>query len=131
MLDASCQAMLENSGAAFFPLATTVNLTPTGVLTPTRSPAELFARFRPEPRDSVDEDVARQTLALAKALDSDRRFRKASIYTVFLLYCSDGLSADQIARKCACARSVVFDRLKILREKLGRDPAELRQYSSH
>lgn len=27
--------------------------------------------------------------------------------------------------------SVIFDRLKLLRQKLGRDPADLRQYSSH
>jgi hypothetical protein len=131
MLDVHCQAMLESCGAAFFPLATTVTLTPDGILLPARAPGEIFARFRPDPHNSVAEDVAIQTFALAKTLDSEQRFRKAPVFTVFLLYCSDGLSADHIAKKCGCARSVVFDRLKLLREKLGRDPADLRQYSSH
>jgi len=43
----------------------------------------------------------------------------------------EGLDPTQIARRIGCARSLVFNRLNLLREKLGRDPAELRQYSSH
>ena len=51
--------------------------------------------------------------------------------TVFRLYCMEGLSAAQIARKCKCSRPIVFIRLKLLRRKLGCDPADLRQYSAH
>jgi hypothetical protein len=36
----------------------------------------------------------------------------------------------EVARRCGCFRSLVFDRLRQLRRTLGRDPAELRQFSS-
>ncbi|HWW03039.1 MAG TPA: hypothetical protein VNZ64_25285 [Candidatus Acidoferrum sp.] len=48
-LDARCQTLLENCGAAFFPLSTTTLLKPDGTLVPARPPAELFARFSPQP----------------------------------------------------------------------------------
>ncbi len=131
LVGAACHELLANVGAGFFALESTVLLSAQGSLRSVRAPGELFARFTPEPKDSVGEDVARQTLALARALNSAQRFRKAPLYTVFLLYCAEELSADQIARRCGCARSVVFTRLKLLRQKLGRHPAELRQYSTH
>jgi hypothetical protein len=37
----------------------------------------------------------------------------------------------QVARKCGCARSLVFLRLEALRCKLGVHPRTLRQYSGH
>ncbi len=129
-LDAIAQEFLASASAAFFPLDTTVRLTESGILLPLKTPGELFAKFTPAPKDSAGEDVARQTLALAKALDSEQRFRKAPVFTVFLLYCQEGLNADQIARRCRCARSVVFTRLTLLRRKLGRDLAGLRQHSA-
>ncbi len=53
------------------------------------------------------------------------------MYTVFLLYCAEALSAVEIARRCHCTKGLIFIRLRWLRAKLGRDPAELRQYSAH
>jgi hypothetical protein len=96
-----------------------------------KAPGELLAKFSPEPAGGGSEGVARQTLALAKSLDSQNRFRKAPLYTVFLLYCQEGLTPDQIARKCRCARSIVFTRLDFLRQKLGGNLAALRQHSDH
>jgi hypothetical protein len=49
MLDAFSQALLENCGAAFFPLDATALLKPDGTLLPARPPSELFARFSPQP----------------------------------------------------------------------------------
>jgi len=132
LVDVRCKEILANHGAELFALDATVIPTPQGTLLPVRSPGELFANFLPDPKDSVGEDVARQTLALAKALDAEHRFRKAPLYTVFLLYCSEGLMVKQIAKRCDdCHRSLIFSRLKLFHKKLGRHPAELRQYSAH
>ncbi|HTY88822.1 MAG TPA: hypothetical protein VMB80_15260 [Candidatus Acidoferrum sp.] len=76
------------------------------------------------------EDVARQVFALVKELEEDGRWRKASILRVFQLYCVECLPVIKVARWCGCSKSLVFVRLKQLRQKLGRDPAELRQLSS-
>ena len=67
-----------------------------------------------------------------------RTFQKNSIsrrlplssLAVFLLYCAEGLSPIEIARTCHCTKGLIFIRLRWLRAKLGRDPAELRQYSA-
>src|SRR5690349_17380754 len=56
-LDAACQQLLAHAKAAFFPLDTTVRLTPNGTLEPLRPPAELFAAFTPQPKEV--ESVAR------------------------------------------------------------------------
>jgi hypothetical protein len=82
------------------------------------------------PQEPPDESVARQAFALVKALDSRQPARKAPVYTVFRLYCVDGLTVRQIAKHCCCARSLVFTRLNWLRKKLGRNPAELRPCSA-
>jgi DNA-directed RNA polymerase specialized sigma24 family protein len=52
--------------------------------------------------------------------------QKAPLVKVFQLYCVDALSAAQVARKCACSRSLVMLRLQQLRKKTGCDPARLR-----
>jgi len=130
LLNAKSQELLAHAKAAFFPLDTTVILTDHGTLLPAKTPGELFAQFNPQPKDSIAENVARQTVALAKALDSEQPFRKAPVYSVFLLYCVEGLPVNEVAKKCRCVRSVVFTRLKLLRQKFGRNPSELRQYSA-
>jgi hypothetical protein len=79
----------------------------------------------------VPESVARQVFALVHELETDGRRLKAPIMRVFRLYCMDGLTAVKVARRCGCSKSLVLLRLKQLRTKLGRDPAELRQFSSH
>jgi hypothetical protein len=81
--------------------------------------------------EPVSEDTARQLFALVKQLETESSWRKAPVLQVFRLYCMEGLTGQQIAKRCACAKSLIILRLKQLREKLGRDPAELRQYSDH
>ena len=130
-LNATSQEFLASAGAGFFALESTVRLTDSGALLALKTPGELFAKFSPEPAGDGGEDVARKTLALAKSLDAETRFRKAPLYTVFLLYCQEGLAPEEIARKCRCARSIVFTRLDFLRKKLGGNLAALRQHSDH
>ncbi len=130
-MDANCQALLARDSAGFFPLDTTTVLTDDGRLLPAKSPGELFARFNPEPKDAVSDNAAIQAFALVKALDNECPVRKAPIITVFRLYCMDGLSAQKIAHRCHCTTGLVFMRLRAIRAKLGRDPAELRQLATN
>src|SRR5437667_7872949 len=97
LVDVRCKEILANHGAELFALDATVIPTPQGALLPVRSPGQMFANFRPEPKDPPGEDVARQTLALAKALDSECRVRNAPVYTVYLLYCAEGRSPAETA----------------------------------
>jgi hypothetical protein len=130
-LNAVTQELLANIGAAFFPLETHLRLGREGKLICTKLPGEIFARFSSSATKPVAEEEARTALSLVRALDSELRARKAPVYTVFRLYCVEGLTAEEIARKCRCARALIYFRLEWLRQKLGRDPAELRQYSAH
>lgn len=136
-LTAVCQELLANGGAEFYSLESSVTLTAEGNLLPARPPVEIFAKFAPQPQEPVPEEVARRAFALVRALDSGElagRHRsplKAPLYTVFRLYCSEGLNVGQIARRCRCTRSLIFARLRTLRKQLGRNPSEFRQYSRH
>ena len=130
-LDAAGKELLANVGAGFFDLASQVEFTTAGLLRPRVVPGEVFSRFNPQPKEAVDESTARKAFALVKALDSEQPTSKASLYRVFRLYCMEGLDAVQVARKCGCARSLVFLRLEALRRKLGVHPRTLRQYSGH
>jgi hypothetical protein len=130
-LDAVAQELLAKIGAGFFPLEGHVRLSGEGKLICTKLPAELFAKFAPSSPEPLAEEQARTALALVRTLDTELRARKAPVYSVFRLYCVEGLTAEEIARKCHCARALVYFRLEWLRQKLGRDPAELRQYSAH
>jgi len=129
-LDAAGQEILAGAGAGFFPLDTCVRLAPHGVLQPVKSPGELFARFRPEPGESVDEDTARKAFALVEQLDS-APLKPPSVLTVFRLYCLQNMSAAQVARQCACSKTSVMRRLELIREKTGAAPAALRRLSPH
>jgi len=88
-----------------------------------------FGELRDAPA-AVPESVARQVFALVHELETEGRWRKAPMLRVFRLYCVEGLPAVKIARQCRCSKSLVLLRLKRLRTKLGRNPAELRQMSS-
>ena len=129
-LDAPCQELLAHAGAGFFGLDSHVLLNAQGDFQSRIAPGELFARLTPKPIEPVPEDVARQAFSLVRALSSQHTSRKAPVYTVFCLYCIEGLTIKQVAKRCGCARSLIFSRLKLLRQKLGRDPAELRSYSA-
>ncbi len=128
--DAPCQAMLESCGAAFFPLADTVTLTPGGVLTPTRPPADLFASFAPQPKE-IDENLAVRAFALVKALDAEAGKKLPSPTTVFVHYCIDALTVTEIAKRCHCSRATILNRLALIRRRTGADPAHLRTLSGH
>jgi len=130
-LDAEAKELLANVGADVFALASHVEFSNPGVLRPCVSPGELFSRFNPQPKEAVSESTAQKAFALVRALDSEQPSSKASLYTVFRLYCMEGLNAAQVARKCGCARSLVFLRLQALSRKLGTHPRTLRQYSGH
>ena len=130
-LEAVSQELLAGVKADFFGLDAHVRLGVGGRLQAVRTPGELFAQFTPEPREPLEEQSARQAFALVRALDATQPVRKASLYTVFRLYCVEGLTVEQVARKCRCARSLVFVRLGALRRKLGTEPGRLRQYSGH
>jgi hypothetical protein len=130
-LDAEAKELLANVGAGVFALAAHVEFSKSGTLRPLVASGELFSRFNPQPKDAVSESTAQKAFALVKALDSEQPSSKASLYTVFRLYCMEGLNAVQVARKCGCARSLVFLRLEALRRKLGTHPRTLRQYSGH
>jgi hypothetical protein len=129
-LEVRVQELLANIGARCFSLAANVRLGGGGTLLSDPAPGDLFARFAPSATRPVAEDEARAAFGLIRMLEAELTTRKAPVYTVFRLYCVEGLSPDQVARKCCCARSLVYARLERLRQKLGRDPAELRQFST-
>ena len=83
--------------------------------------------FPPEP---VSEDLARQAFALVKALDGDQGLREAPVFTVFRLYCMEGLSAQKVADKCHCSKATIINRLRMIARKTGRKPDQLRAYSA-
>jgi hypothetical protein len=129
--DAAAQELLAQTGAGFFPLAAHVAFEPHGNLRLARAPGELFARFTPQPRQPLDDDVARRAFALVQQLDSDELGKPPSVLTVFRLYCMEELTAAQAARKLHCSKPTVLRRLELLRRKTGLEPAVLRRMSAH
>lgn len=95
-IDATALGMLENYGAAFFPLDTTVTLTPQGTLTPRQPPAHLFLRFTPETERAPAAIIHKPRYALRKGLgvwhltfdfkEADIRHEKGLLYVAWLLY---------------------------------------------
>jgi hypothetical protein len=130
LLTERCRELLILARAGFFSLESTLVLTSGGTLTPMQPPGILLAAFTPQPTDGQD-DVARKLFALAKALDSDPTFKKALPSSVLRLYCLEEFSPSKIARRLHCGRTLIFRRLRLLRQKLGRTLAELRALSSH
>ncbi|HWW02609.1 MAG TPA: hypothetical protein VNZ64_23120 [Candidatus Acidoferrum sp.] len=129
-LDARSLAHLSRVRAAFFPLETTVTLTPAGTLLPVKPPGELFAQFTPQPKE-IDQTVAQRAFALVQQLESDPALPPPTPLAVFRLYCIEALSAAQAARKCHCSKATIFNRLALIRQKTGIDPANLRTLSPH
>ncbi|HEV2394498.1 MAG TPA: hypothetical protein VG146_19280 [Verrucomicrobiae bacterium] len=95
-IDATALAILENYGAAFFPLDTTVTLTPQGTLTARQPPAHLFLRFTPETERAPAAIIHKPRYALRKGLgvwhlifdfkEADIRHEKGLLYVAWLLY---------------------------------------------
>jgi hypothetical protein len=126
--DALSLELLAAANSVAFALENIVNLSQSGNLQPTKTPGELFAKFNPE--EKLPEDAALRAFAVLKSMDTDRRLRKASIFTVFRLYCMENLSAEAIAKRLGCGKTTVIERLKLIRQKTGTDPANLRAYSA-
>jgi hypothetical protein len=79
----------------------------------------------------VTDNEAHRLFALLRTLELESNFRKAPVTRVFMLYCLDGKSRDAVARACKCSPALVTLRLQAIEQKLGRKPAELRQFSDH
>jgi hypothetical protein len=120
--------LMADKQALFLPLDTTVTLAEDGTLQPVKTPGDLFAQLRPEPKDPVSDGVALQVYTLAKAFDSECSIRKAPPFTVFRLFWQ-GFTVTQIARECRCSTRLILARKKWLEAKLGRKLSSLRQYS--
>lgn len=84
-----------------------------------------------EHRARVSEEVARSAFALLVRLDAERRWKSPSPLTVFRLYCVDGYSADQVARKCRCSKGTVMSRLRFIEAQTRTKPEEFRAMSGH
>jgi hypothetical protein len=86
----------------------------------------------PEPIEPSREtlSLAGKVFELLTALDAGGRIRKAPPIKVFNLYYRQGLQPGEIARKCGCDPSVVFDRLKAIKKHLPWTPEQLREVSS-
>src|SRR5580765_3516041 len=83
-LDAHCQELLAHAQSEYFPLERHVILTDHGSFQPTKAPGELFARFRPEPKEKLDEDEARRGFAILVKLHT---IHPPTVITVLLMYC--------------------------------------------
>jgi predicted DNA-binding protein YlxM (UPF0122 family) len=68
---------------------------------------------------------------LLTALDPGNRLRKAPPIKVFNLYYRQCMGAAEIARMCNCDRSLIYDRLAAIEEKIPWTPEQLRGVSPH
>ena len=50
---------------------------------------------------------------------------------MFRLYCIEGLSADQVASKCRCAKGTVMSRLRFIEAQTKTKPEQFRAMSAH
>ncbi|MDR3458069.1 MAG: hypothetical protein P4N60_11525 [Verrucomicrobiae bacterium] len=80
---------------------------------------------------SVSEDVARAAFALLVKLDARGKQKSPTPMTVFRLYCIEGLSADQVAAKCRCAKGTVMSRLRFIEQVTHTKPEQFRAMSGH
>jgi hypothetical protein len=78
----------------------------------------------------ADRSFAAKVFQLLTALDSEHRFRKAPPVKVFDLYYRQGLPPAEIARRCKCHRSTIFERLAEIRADLPWSPQQLHEVSS-
>ena len=77
------------------------------------------------------EEVARSAFALLVRLDVEHRWKSPSPLTVFRLYCVEGYSADQVARKCRCSKGTVMSRLRFIEQQTKTRPEDFRAMSGH
>jgi hypothetical protein len=122
-VDAPCLEMLARVRAGFFPLETTVLVDADGRLRPVRPPGVLFARFTPQPKE-LDQDAAGGAMAIINTLDTGT---PPTPLTVFRLYCGEGHSIPEIARKLGVGTTTIARRLEVIRTRTGCDPKDLRR----
>ncbi len=79
----------------------------------------------------LSEDVARSAFALLEKLEMDAPLKAPSALTVFRLYCVQGYSAEQTARRCRCAKGTVMSRLRFIEERTGVKVEQFRAMSGH
>lgn len=127
LLDADCQGYLARAQSGFFPLDSTVLLNREGALCPVKTPGELFARFTPEPNE-VDQEVAIKVMGIVSALDVGD---PPTPLRVFRLYCVEGLSIAEAARKLDFSAATICRRLQAIRAATGKDPKDLRCLSPY
>jgi DNA-directed RNA polymerase specialized sigma24 family protein len=77
------------------------------------------------------EEVARSAFALLEKLEMDAPLKAPSALTVFRLYCVQGYSAEQTARRCRCAKGTVMSRLRFIEERTGVKVEQFRAMSGH
>jgi hypothetical protein len=87
----------------------------------------------PEPSqpDEPNLSLAAKVFELLTALDPGNRLRKAPPIKVFNLYYRQRLGAAEIARKCNCNRSLIYDRLAAIQAKVPWTPQQLQDVSPH
>lgn len=95
-----------------------------------RSEAGRAAPAGPREPGPEERSIAAKVLALLKALDPDKRLRKAQPLKVFLLRYGQNLSHREIARTCECHKSLVALRLRAIKDKLPWEPRLLRELSA-
>ncbi len=74
--------------------------------------------------------IAAKVFELLDALDSAQGLRKAPLLKVFNLYYRQDLAPAEIARRCECDRTLVFARLRTIKERLPWRPQQLRELSA-
>jgi hypothetical protein len=79
----------------------------------------------------VSEDVARAAFALLVKLDAQGKQKSPTPLTVFRFYCADGMSADEVAAKCRCAKGTVMSRLRFIESVTHTKPEQFRAMSGH
>ena len=126
---AAVLAVLHSRNAAVFPLSSFIGVGEHGRLRATRRAGDLFNRLVRAPAAS-DSDVAGTAYALISRLESGQPPKPPTVLSVFMMYCSENLTADQIARRCRCSKGTVVNRLKTIRQVTGMVPEELRRFSS-
>jgi hypothetical protein len=127
---AAATDLLGRVNAGFFSLESCVTLLASGKLYAPKSGGELFAAYLPEKEEAVPEEVARQAFQLLQQLDSEQTVKPPTVLAVFRLYCKEGLTAEQVARKCRCSKATVINRLRLIREKTKTEPDELRRFAT-
>lgn len=79
----------------------------------------------------VELNVAQAAFALLVKLDAEGNYKKPSPLTVFRLYCIEGLSADDVAAKCRCAKGTIMSRLRFIEAETKTKPEQFRAMSAH